>query len=197
MTNFFNKVLLCDCVDGMRLLPSKCIPLTVTSPPYGDLRHYGGHGFDFEATARELYRITDDGGIVCWEMAEQTNGEQSGTSSEQRLGFRDVGFQLHDRIYVAQAGGSRHQRSMGYLNVVQEVFVLSKGRPNYVNVLRDRPNITAGAPVRRNARLGNGLFRRESVPGKIKRPMVPARTCGCIRSVLRSPRTSLPSTIRL
>ncbi len=170
MDRFSNKVLLCDCVEGMRQLPPKCIPLTITSPPFDGLRQYGGHGFDFETMATELHRITEDGGVVCWDVAEQTNGEQSGTSSAQRLFFREVGFQLHDRIYVAQLGGCRHQRSTGYINVVREVFVLSKGKPRYVNVLHDRPNITAGAPVQRNARLGNGLFRREPVPGKIRAP---------------------------
>lgn len=168
--DYIDTLLLCDCVDGMRRLPSNSIPLTVTSPPYGKLRDYGGHQFRFEETADELYRITEEGGVICWVVAEQTEGEQSGISSEQRLFFRRTGFRLHDRIFVGKLGGSRHQRTNGYINVVQEVFVLTKGEPRYVNVLADRPNLTAGAPVTRNARRPDGTFRREPVPDMVRAP---------------------------
>jgi site-specific DNA-methyltransferase (adenine-specific) len=40
------------------------IDLTVTSPPYDDLRDYKGYSFQFEEIAKELYRITKKGGIV-------------------------------------------------------------------------------------------------------------------------------------
>ncbi|WP_252606755.1 site-specific DNA-methyltransferase [Bacillus paralicheniformis] len=39
------------------------IDLTVTSPPYDDLRNYNGYSFNFEKTAKELYRITKKGGV--------------------------------------------------------------------------------------------------------------------------------------
>ena len=52
----------CDCLDGMKQLSDECIDLTVTSPPYDDLRTYNGYSFDFENIARELYRITAWGG---------------------------------------------------------------------------------------------------------------------------------------
>lgn len=55
-----------DCLEGMALLPDNCIDLTVTSPPYDDLRTYNGYTFNFEKTASELYRITKEGGVVVW-----------------------------------------------------------------------------------------------------------------------------------
>lgn len=52
-----------DCVRFMneRMAPGS-VDLTVTSPPYDDLRSYDGHEFDFEGTARALHRVTKGGG---------------------------------------------------------------------------------------------------------------------------------------
>ena len=64
-----NQIICCDCVTGMQRLPGCCIPLTVTSPPYDNLRDFGGHRFDscnFQQIAKELYRITMLGGVVVW-----------------------------------------------------------------------------------------------------------------------------------
>ena len=65
-----NKIHHMDCVDGMRMLPDKCVDLTVTSPPYDNLRTYTGFKWDFEAVAKELYRVTKDGGVVVWIVAD-------------------------------------------------------------------------------------------------------------------------------
>ena len=51
-----------DCVEGMKQLDAECIDLTVTSPPYDNLRDYNGFSFDWKATIEELARITKRGG---------------------------------------------------------------------------------------------------------------------------------------
>ena len=51
-----------DCVDGMKMLPDGFVDLTVTSPPYDNLRKYNGFDFDFEGIAQELFRVTNVGG---------------------------------------------------------------------------------------------------------------------------------------
>ena len=88
-----NRIVLGDNVAGMRGLPDGCIHLTVTSPPYDDLRTYGGHSrWDFAGVARELYRITVPGGVVVWVVQEQiVNGSETGESSRQRLAFPYAG----------------------------------------------------------------------------------------------------------
>lgn len=53
-----------DCAQVIASWPDACIDLTVTSPPYDNLRTYEGYVFDFEATARQLYRVTKPGGVV-------------------------------------------------------------------------------------------------------------------------------------
>lgn len=51
-----------DCVEGMKTLDDCSIDLTVTSPPYDNLRQYNGFYFEWEDTIRELFRITKLGG---------------------------------------------------------------------------------------------------------------------------------------
>lgn len=167
---FVNKLICTDCLAGIRLLPDCCVPSTICSPPYDNLRCYGGHAFDFEAVARELFRITEDGGVVCWVTGEQTDGVQSGSSSYQRLYFQKIGFGLHDRIYVVQRAGCRNQRSKGYANVVQEAFILAKGTPRYIHVLRDRRNVNAGESVKRSHRNLDGSRAYDIVPDKVIQP---------------------------
>lgn len=88
-------------VAGMKNLPDHSIPLVVTSPPYDGLRNYGGHVFYFKPMARELWRVIAEGGVVCWHVQEQiVSGSETGTSSEQRLYFRDLGFRLHQTLII-------------------------------------------------------------------------------------------------
>lgn len=54
--DMIGKVYCQDCLSLMRQMPDKSIDLTVTSPPYDNLRDYHGYVFDFEGIAKELYR---------------------------------------------------------------------------------------------------------------------------------------------
>ena len=53
-----------DCLELMKGIPENSIDLTVTSPPYDNLRTYNGYSFDFENIAQELYRVTKNNGVV-------------------------------------------------------------------------------------------------------------------------------------
>ena len=76
-----NKIYNMDCVAGMKLLDNECIDLTVTSPPYDNLRTYNGFTWDFESVAKELYRVTKQGGVVVWVVGDQTiKGSETGLS---------------------------------------------------------------------------------------------------------------------
>ena len=56
----------------MARMPDGFVDLTVTSPPYDNLRTYNGYCFDFENVAKELFRITKQGGIVVWVVGDAT-----------------------------------------------------------------------------------------------------------------------------
>ena len=53
-----------DSAELLKQIPPECIDLTVTSPPYDNLREYKGFTFDFETIASQLYRVTKSGGVV-------------------------------------------------------------------------------------------------------------------------------------
>lgn len=122
-----------DFVDG-------CISLTVTSPPYDDLRDYGGHSFDFKLIAKELYRVTTVGGVIVWVIGDATTeGSETGTSFKQALYFMEVGFKLHDTMIFMKKGFANPSNNR-YHQVFEYMFILSKGRLNTFNPITDKPN---------------------------------------------------------
>jgi len=114
-------------------MPDKFIDLTVTSPPYDNLREYKGYSFDFENIAKELYRVTKQGGVVVWIVGDATmNGTESGTSFKQALFFKEIGFNLHDTMIYQKVNyvpltHNRYEQSFEFM------FILSKGKPKTFN----------------------------------------------------------------
>jgi len=124
-------------------MPDGCVDLTVTSPPYDNLRTYNGFSFNFEEVAKELYRITKDGGVVVWVVGDATiNGSETGTSFRQALFFKDVcGFNLHDTmIYDKGSTGGAKGSIYAYWQGFEYMFVFSKGKPSTINFINDKPN---------------------------------------------------------
>ena len=145
-----------DCVAGMKLLNDESIDLTVTSPPYDNLRTYNGNieqwSFEkFQEIAKELYRVTADGGVVVWVVGDATiKGSETGTSFRQALYFKDIGFNLHDTMIYKAPGTGAKGSNLCYWQAFEYMFVLSKGRPKTVNRLRDKPNKKAGTKCTSN-----------------------------------------------
>ena len=146
-------------------MDSESVDLTITSPPYDDLRTYNGYDFDFEAIAKGLYRVTKQGGVVVWVVADKTeNGSETGTSFRQALGFMEVGFRLYDTMIYAKhafpSGSRRYYQSFEYM------FVLSKGKPITVNLLKDRKNKETRAKNSGTRRAKNGNMERTGYKGQ-------------------------------
>lgn len=131
-----NKIYTGDCLEVLQGVESGSVDLTVTSPPYDNLRTYGGYTFDFEGIAKELYRVTKQGGVVVWVVADATiNGSETGTSFRQALYFKEIGFNLHDTmIYQKQfyvpLTHKRYEQEWEYM------FILSKGKPKVFNPIK-------------------------------------------------------------
>jgi site-specific DNA-methyltransferase (adenine-specific) len=160
----------------MKEMPDESIDLTVTSPPYDNLREYNGNieqwCFEkFKGIARHLYRITKQGGVVVWVVADATvKGSETGTSFKQALYFKECGFNLHDTMIWEKptftATGSLKVR---YAPVFEYMFVLSKGKPNTFNPIKDKENKHFGTVSYGTLRTENGETKKISKPCKINR----------------------------
>jgi site-specific DNA-methyltransferase (adenine-specific) len=143
------KLILGDCLDKMKDIVDNSIDLTVTSPPYDNLRTYGGviDGWSFEkfqGIAKELYRITKDGGVVVWVVGDATiKGSETGTSFKQALYFMECGFNLHDTM-IWNKGSFAFPSKGRYHQVFEYMFVFSKGTPKTFNPIKDRENLYIG-----------------------------------------------------
>ncbi|MDE0643772.1 MAG: site-specific DNA-methyltransferase [bacterium] len=133
--DFINSLITGDCVEVMRSWPDECIDLTVTSPPYDNLRNYEGYEFPFDSIARELLRITKDGGVVVWVVGDKIKNGRSLTSLRQAIHFQEIGFNVHD-IMIYQKRNTPFMRSNAYTNAYELMVVLAKGKPKTFNPLK-------------------------------------------------------------
>ena len=136
-----------DCLATMGRMEDNFIDLAITSPPYDNLRKYNGYEFDFESIAKELYRVTKEGGVVVWVVGDAThNGSESGTSFKQALFFKEIGFRLHDTMIYEKNSASypAHRKSTRYTQIFEYMFVFCKGRIKTHNLICDKRNKWAG-----------------------------------------------------
>lgn len=155
-----------DCLELMKNIPNGSVDLTVTSPPYDNLRTYNGNieqwNFDkFKSIAKELYRVTAAGGVVVWIVADATiKGSETGTSFRQALYFMDCGFNLHDTMIWHKISHFQHKNR--YIPSFEYMFVFSKGKPKTANIICDRKNKHAGKTVSGTERIPDGTIRQLS-----------------------------------
>lgn len=136
----FNQIICEDNVSLLSDFPSEVIDLTVTSPPYGQLRDYDGYELDFQTLVQQLYRVTKQGGVVVWVVGDETiNGSETGESFRQALYFKEIGFNLHDTMIYAKKGFANPSNNR-YHQTFEYMFVFSKGKPKTFNPIRDRKN---------------------------------------------------------
>lgn len=140
-----NRIFCGNCVEIMRdTFPDGCVDLTVTSPPYDKLRDYKGYDFDFEGIAKQLYRVTAQGGVVVWVVGDQVvKGSETLTSFRHALYFQSLGFNVHDTM-IYEKNGFSAPSSNRYHQIFEYMFIFSKGAPKTFNPIKDKPNIWAG-----------------------------------------------------
>lgn len=125
-----------NCLDTMARMDDNFIDLTVTSPPYDNLRKYNGYSFDFESIAKELYRTTKEGGVVVWVVGDKTHkGSESLTSFKQALYFKEIGFNVHDTM-IYKKNNIRPLTHNRYEQEFEYMFVFSKGKPKVFNAIK-------------------------------------------------------------
>jgi len=158
-----------DCLATMAKLPAGCVDLTVTSPPYDDLRTYKGYTFDFESVAKGLYRVTKLGGVVVWVVGDATiKGSETGTSFRQALYFKEIGFNIHDTmIYLKPRFSAVGALAVRYAPVFEFMFVFTKGKLKTFNPLKDRVCKHSNSVLSGTIRNPDGTTKRMSREGKV------------------------------
>ena len=135
-----DQIICGDNCEIMRQMPSESIDLVVTSPPYDDLRAYGGHSWDFYGVAWNLKRLLKPGGVIVWVVADATkDGSETGSSFQQAMHFKSIGMNLHDTMVWHAPGGGAKGSNLSYWQSFEFMFVVSKGRPACINRLADHP----------------------------------------------------------
>lgn len=156
-----------DCLIGLRRLDDECVDLTVTSPPYDNLRTYNGYTWDFQGVAKELYRVTKQGGVVVWVVNDATvKGSETGTSFRQALFFMECGFNLHDTMIWQKISAFQHKNR--YIQSFEYMFIFSKGQPKTHNLINDRKNKWAGTQIHGTERQSDGNTKEMSDVQKSK-----------------------------
>lgn len=146
-----------NCLDTMARMADNTIDLTVTSPPYDNLRTYNGYEFDFEPIARELFRVTKQGGVVVWVVGDATiDGSETGTSFKQALYFKSIGFNLGDTMIWNKANPFHWGSNNFYPQSFEYMFILTRGTPRVHELIKDRKLAVANEVVYENRRNRDG-----------------------------------------
>ena len=128
-----------DCLEKMKDIPDGSIDLTVTSPPYDNLRTYNGNNAQWgehvwKSVIEGLYRVTKQGGVVVWIVGDATiKGSETGTSFKQALWAMDCGFNLHDTMIYQKDNPPPVGGSTRYYQHFEYMLVWSKGTPQTFN----------------------------------------------------------------
>jgi DNA modification methylase len=141
-----------DCLTVMDELIAEGVKIgiTVTSPPYDNLRDYN-NSLQWNETIwkniiSKLYSITDNDGIVVWVIGDATiNGSETGTSFKQALYFMECGFKLHDTMIYEKNSSTFPARATSnrYTQIFEYMFVFAKGKVPK-QLICDKPNRWAG-----------------------------------------------------
>lgn len=138
-----NRIYNEDCLQGMKQIDSGYIDLVVTSPPYDDMRNYGGVVETWSIKkckdiAGELYRIIKPGGVCAWVVGDATkNGSETLSSFKQAIEFANAGFNIHDTMIYYKDNPCPVGGANRYYQAFEYMFVFSKGSPSTFNPLTE------------------------------------------------------------
>ena len=166
------NLMLGDCLERMKEIPDGSVDLTVTSPPYDNLRTYnntldwGEHVW--KPVLRELFRVTKQGGVVVWIVNDATiKGSETGTSFRQALYAKEIGFNLHDTM-IWNKGNFTAVGALktSYCPVFEYMFIFSKKKPKTFNPIKDRKNKRFGDKYHQTVRQADGTTKDGHGKGK-------------------------------
>ena len=168
------KLLQGDCLELMKEIDDGSVDLTVTSPPYDNLRTYNNNlewcEDVWKFVIKDLYRVTKQGGVVVWVVGDATiNGSETGTSFKQALWAMDCGFNLHDTMIYSKPNFSAvGALKTKYAPTFEYMFIFTKGKIRTFNPIKDRKCKTAGHKKSGTIRQKDGTMKRMSNEGWVQ-----------------------------
>lgn len=168
-------LMLGNCLERLDEIDDETVDLTVTSPPYDNLRSYNG-GADawsenvWRGVLAELYRVTKEGGVVVWIVADATiKRSETGTSFKQALFAMECGFNLHDTMIWTKNTNTAIGANTRYASLFDYMFVFSRGKVKTSNLIRDKQNKSAGLKISLKAttRQKDGSMKPNATIGKV------------------------------
>jgi len=159
-----------NCIETLRRMPDEFLDMTLTSPPYDDLREYNGYHFPVEEIAELLLQKTKNGGVVIWVVADRTvNGDETLTSFNHALTFKRVGFRVHDTMIYQKKNPIPSDCGKRYRQAFEYMFCFSKGQPNTFSPITE-PTKSAGTKIKafRITESGRGNVPAEDIGRQIK-----------------------------
>ena len=152
------KLMQGDCLERMKEIESGSVDLTITSPPYDNLRTYNGNNelwgeHVWKQVIVELYRVTKLGGVVVWVVGDATiKGSETGTSFKQALWAKECGFNVETMIWEKTGSGCLGSNKY-YGQNFEYMFVFAKAQPAVTNLIKDRENKVKAGKVKVNGGL--------------------------------------------
>jgi DNA modification methylase len=159
-----------NCIETLRRMPDEFLDMTLTSPPYDDLRDYNGYHFPVEVIAELLLKKTKRGGVVIWVVGDRTvNGDETLTSFNHALTFKRIGFKVHDTMIYQKKNPIPSDCGKRYRQAFEYMFCFSKGQPKTFNPLTE-PTKSAGTKIKafRITEAGRGNVPDEDIGRRIK-----------------------------
>src|SRR5687767_10695711 len=159
-----------NCIDTLDRMEDEVIDMTITSPPYDDLRDYNGYHFPIEQIAASLFHKTKTGGVVIWVVADRTvNGDETLTSFKHAFAFKDAGFKVHDTMLYVKNNPIPSDCGRRYRQAFEYMFCFAKGQPKTFNPLTE-PTKSAGQKIKafRITEVGRGNTPDEDIGREIK-----------------------------
>ncbi len=158
-----NRLLVGDCVEVMADWPDGVVDLTVTSPPYDDMRDYEGYRFRFAEIAAALLRVTKPGGVCVWVVGDRIRqGNRTLTSFKQAIHFQEIGWRVHDVMTWVKTS-TPFMRSNAYRPAAELMLVLSKGAPATVNLLTQPTKQQGWKPYAQHNKQADGVNKYRTV----------------------------------
>ncbi|WP_271828298.1 DNA-methyltransferase [Commensalibacter communis] len=169
-----NKIIAGNCVEILNKIDKNVIDMVITSPPYDNLRTYQGYLFDYKLIAQQLFRVLKVGGVVVWVVADATiNGSETGSSFEQALYFKSIGFNLHDTMIFKKQNPIPQIYRKRYNNEFEYMFVFSKGVVKTHNPIKI-PCLHAGLELRKTTykNFSKNEQKREKIANPVKKDKI-------------------------